>query len=161
MSPMSQIWKIKKRQSTPSHPCLAMLTRRDRRNSGQKPWVARSFDATRTDAKTAVDAARGAGTSMISLILPPKSQISQAANMLANEFGTACVTLSLTYHEYGSKPRCTGRTSSRGSTGSRSWPPSRRPSRGSSSGSVPPCLSEATADERTASRAAKRTRRLL
>jgi len=36
-----------------------------------------------------LDAARGAGTSMISLILPPRSQIAQAANMLAQEFGTA------------------------------------------------------------------------
>ena len=36
-----------------------------------------------------LDAARGSGTSMISLILPPKSQISQAAKMLADEFGTA------------------------------------------------------------------------
>ncbi|KAI9610376.1 hypothetical protein H4Q26_006515 [Puccinia striiformis f. sp. tritici PST-130] len=36
-----------------------------------------------------LEAARGAGTSMISLILPPKSQISQAANMLAQEYGTA------------------------------------------------------------------------
>ena len=33
--------------------------------------------------------ARGAGTSMISLILPPKSQLSQAANMLTQEYGTA------------------------------------------------------------------------
>jgi len=33
--------------------------------------------------------ARGNGTSMISLILPPKSQISMAAKMLADEYGTA------------------------------------------------------------------------
>jgi len=33
--------------------------------------------------------ARGNGTSMISLILPPKSQVSMAAKMLADEFGTA------------------------------------------------------------------------
>jgi len=33
--------------------------------------------------------ARGNGTSMISLILPPKDQISRAAKMLAEEFGTA------------------------------------------------------------------------
>ena len=33
--------------------------------------------------------ARGAGTSMISLILPPKSQLSQATNMLTQEYGTA------------------------------------------------------------------------
>ena len=33
--------------------------------------------------------ARGAGTSMISLILPPKSQLSQATNMLTLEYGTA------------------------------------------------------------------------
>ncbi|PWN51425.1 putative eukaryotic translational release factor 1 [Violaceomyces palustris] len=36
-----------------------------------------------------LDAARGAGTSMISLIIPPKSQISQATNMLTTEYGTA------------------------------------------------------------------------
>ncbi|ODV89615.1 hypothetical protein CANCADRAFT_141255 [Tortispora caseinolytica NRRL Y-17796] len=36
-----------------------------------------------------LEAARGNGTSMISLILPPKSQISQAARMLADEYGTA------------------------------------------------------------------------
>lgn len=36
-----------------------------------------------------LDAARGAGTSMISLILPPRSQISQASNMLTQEYGTA------------------------------------------------------------------------
>merc|ERR1719310_2159910 len=36
-----------------------------------------------------LEAARGNGTSMISLILPPKSQISAAAKMLADEFGTA------------------------------------------------------------------------
>ncbi|KAI8379267.1 eukaryotic peptide chain release factor subunit 1 [Radiomyces spectabilis] len=36
-----------------------------------------------------LEAARGNGTSMISLILPPKSQISQAAKMLADEYGTA------------------------------------------------------------------------
>uniref|UniRef100_A0A7S2DTH2 Eukaryotic peptide chain release factor subunit 1 n=1 Tax=Haptolina brevifila TaxID=156173 RepID=A0A7S2DTH2_9EUKA len=36
-----------------------------------------------------LEAARGNGTSMISLILPPKSQISGAAKMLADEFGTA------------------------------------------------------------------------
>ena len=33
--------------------------------------------------------ARGAGASMISLILPPKSQLSQATNMLTQEYGTA------------------------------------------------------------------------
>jgi len=33
--------------------------------------------------------ARGNGTSMISLIIPPKSQISQFAKMLADEYGTA------------------------------------------------------------------------
>lgn len=36
-----------------------------------------------------LEAARGAGTSMISLIIPPKSQISQVAKMLADEYGTA------------------------------------------------------------------------
>ncbi|KDN45952.1 putative eukaryotic translational release factor 1 [Tilletiaria anomala UBC 951] len=36
-----------------------------------------------------LDKARGAGTSMISLILPPRSQISQATNMLTQEYGTA------------------------------------------------------------------------
>jgi peptide chain release factor subunit 1 len=34
-------------------------------------------------------ASRGAGTSCITLILPPRSQISQAANMLTTEYGTA------------------------------------------------------------------------
>jgi len=36
-----------------------------------------------------LEAARGNGTSMISLILPPKDQISRAAKMLAEEYGTA------------------------------------------------------------------------
>ncbi|KAJ3293423.1 Polypeptide release factor (eRF1) in translation termination [Rhizoclosmatium sp. JEL0117] len=36
-----------------------------------------------------LEAARGNGTSMISLVLPPGSQISQAAKMLADEYGTA------------------------------------------------------------------------
>ncbi|KAI0082865.1 translation release factor [Panus rudis PR-1116 ss-1] len=36
-----------------------------------------------------LDSARGAGTSMISLIIPPKSQISQVNAMLTQEFGTA------------------------------------------------------------------------
>ncbi|TFK26449.1 translation release factor [Coprinopsis marcescibilis] len=36
-----------------------------------------------------LDSARGAGTSMISLILPPKDQISRASNMLTQEYGTA------------------------------------------------------------------------
>lgn len=33
--------------------------------------------------------ARGNGTSMISVIMPPKSQIAQIAKMLADEYGTA------------------------------------------------------------------------
>jgi len=36
-----------------------------------------------------LEAARGNGTSMISLIIPPKDQISRIAKMLAEEFGTA------------------------------------------------------------------------
>lgn len=36
-----------------------------------------------------LERARGNGTSMISLILPPKSQIPQATKMLADEYGTA------------------------------------------------------------------------
>ncbi|OJA21518.1 hypothetical protein AZE42_01798 [Rhizopogon vesiculosus] len=36
-----------------------------------------------------LDAARGAGTSMISLIIPPKDQISRASAMLTQEYGTA------------------------------------------------------------------------
>ncbi|ORZ10725.1 eukaryotic peptide chain release factor subunit 1, partial [Absidia repens] len=36
-----------------------------------------------------LEAARGNGTSMISLIIPPKSQISMSAKMLADEYGTA------------------------------------------------------------------------
>lgn len=36
-----------------------------------------------------LDAARGAGTSMISLIIPPKEQISRASAMLTQEYGTA------------------------------------------------------------------------
>mmetsp|Transcript_47471 Transcript_47471/g.124407 ORF Transcript_47471/g.124407 Transcript_47471/m.124407 type:complete len:440 (+) Transcript_47471:117-1436(+) len=36
-----------------------------------------------------LEEARGNGTSMISLILPPKSQIAMAAKMLADEYGTA------------------------------------------------------------------------
>ncbi|KAG8868805.1 Polypeptide release factor (eRF1) in translation termination [Tulasnella sp. 331] len=36
-----------------------------------------------------LNAARGAGTSMISLIIPPKGQISQIQNMLTQEYGTA------------------------------------------------------------------------
>uniref|UniRef100_A0A7S1CQV4 Eukaryotic peptide chain release factor subunit 1 n=1 Tax=Bicosoecida sp. CB-2014 TaxID=1486930 RepID=A0A7S1CQV4_9STRA len=38
---------------------------------------------------TSLERARGNGTSMISLILPPKSQIAQAAKMLQEEYGTA------------------------------------------------------------------------
>ncbi|EKM83078.1 hypothetical protein AGABI1DRAFT_53789 [Agaricus bisporus var. burnettii JB137-S8] len=36
-----------------------------------------------------LDSARGAGTSMISLIIPPKDQISRVSAMLTQEFGTA------------------------------------------------------------------------
>merc|ERR1719354_190488 len=36
-----------------------------------------------------LESARGNGTSMISLILPPKDQISRAAKMLGDEYGTA------------------------------------------------------------------------
>lgn len=36
-----------------------------------------------------LEAAKGNGTSMISLIIPPKDQISRIANMLAGEYGTA------------------------------------------------------------------------
>ncbi|KAJ3126734.1 Electron transfer flavoprotein alpha-subunit [Nowakowskiella sp. JEL0407] len=36
-----------------------------------------------------LEAARGNGTSMISLILPPKDQVSRAVKMLADEYGTA------------------------------------------------------------------------
>ncbi|KAL6869526.1 translation termination factor eRF1 [Amphichorda felina] len=36
-----------------------------------------------------LEAARGNGTSMISLVIPPKSQVSQVAKMLAEEYGTA------------------------------------------------------------------------
>jgi len=36
-----------------------------------------------------LEQARGNGTSMISLIIPPKSQIAQVAKMLADEYGTA------------------------------------------------------------------------
>ncbi|KIO19195.1 hypothetical protein M407DRAFT_150031 [Tulasnella calospora MUT 4182] len=36
-----------------------------------------------------LNAARGAGTSMISLIIPPRAQISQIQNMLTQEYGTA------------------------------------------------------------------------
>ncbi|MCJ1331296.1 Polypeptide release factor (eRF1) in translation termination [Thelotrema lepadinum] len=36
-----------------------------------------------------LEAARGNGTSMISLIIPPKDQVSRIAKMLAEEFGTA------------------------------------------------------------------------
>ncbi|CAG8593195.1 7605_t:CDS:2 [Cetraspora pellucida] len=36
-----------------------------------------------------LEAARGNGTSMISLIIPPKDQISRVAKMLADEYGTA------------------------------------------------------------------------
>lgn len=36
-----------------------------------------------------LEAARGNGTSMISLIIPPKDQIARISNMLANEYGTA------------------------------------------------------------------------
>jgi peptide chain release factor subunit 1 len=36
-----------------------------------------------------LQAARGNGTSMISLIIPPKDQIPRIAKMLADEYGTA------------------------------------------------------------------------
>lgn len=35
-----------------------------------------------------LQAARGAGTSMISLIIPPRAQISQITGMLTQEYGT-------------------------------------------------------------------------
>lgn len=38
---------------------------------------------------TTLEAARGNGTSMISLIVPPKDQVSRVAKMLADEYGTA------------------------------------------------------------------------
>ena len=37
----------------------------------------------------ALEAARGNGTSMISLIMPPRDQISRVTKMLGDEFGTA------------------------------------------------------------------------
>jgi peptide chain release factor subunit 1 len=37
----------------------------------------------------ALESARGAGTSMISLIMPPKDQVSRASKMLGDEYGTA------------------------------------------------------------------------
>lgn len=37
----------------------------------------------------ALESARGNGTSMISLILPPRDQISRATKMLGDEYGTA------------------------------------------------------------------------
>ena len=37
----------------------------------------------------ALEAARGNGTSMISLILPPRDQVSRVQKMLADEYGTA------------------------------------------------------------------------
>ncbi len=36
-----------------------------------------------------LEQARGNGTSMISLIIPPKDQISRVARLLADEYGTA------------------------------------------------------------------------
>ena len=36
-----------------------------------------------------LQAARGNGTSMISLIIPPKDQVSRIGKMLADEYGTA------------------------------------------------------------------------
>ena len=36
-----------------------------------------------------LEAAKGNGTSMISLVIPPKDQISRVAKMLADEYGTA------------------------------------------------------------------------
>ena len=36
-----------------------------------------------------LEAARGNGTSMISLIIPPRDQIARCTKMLADEFGTA------------------------------------------------------------------------
>ena len=36
-----------------------------------------------------LEAARGNGTSMISLIMPPRDQISRATKMLGDEFSTA------------------------------------------------------------------------
>jgi peptide chain release factor subunit 1 len=37
----------------------------------------------------ALDAARGNGTSMISLIMPPRDQVSRVTEMLGDEYGTA------------------------------------------------------------------------
>lgn len=58
-----------------------------------------SFDETSADRNVEIwkikklikslEMARGNGTSMISLIIPPKDQISRVSKMLADEFGTA------------------------------------------------------------------------
>lgn len=37
----------------------------------------------------ALESARGAGTSMISLVMPPKDQVSRVSKMLGDEYGTA------------------------------------------------------------------------
>ena len=42
-----------------------------------------------------LQAARGNGTSMISLIIPPGDQISRVSKMLADEYGTASTISSL------------------------------------------------------------------
>ena len=42
----------------------------------------------------ALESARGNGTSMISLIMPPRDQIARVAKMLGDEYGTASNTKS-------------------------------------------------------------------
>ena len=71
-----QIWKIKKLGKLATQPCD------DTRTS---EWLTWPFSL----AVKSLQAARGAGTSMISLIIPPGSQISQIAGMLTQEYGTA------------------------------------------------------------------------
>lgn len=47
-----------------------------------------------------LQAARGAGTSMISLIIPPRAQISQITNMLTQEYGTGQFKLLSSLHKF-------------------------------------------------------------
>ena len=78
-----EIWKIKKliKSLEAARGCAHSPSRRPpARPSPPRRPAARSRRAR---------AARSNGTSMISLILPPKDQISRAAKMLADEFGTA------------------------------------------------------------------------
>ena len=96
-----EIWKIKKLiksleaargcdASLPAARPPARRASRARRRAGHRsPSPLNSSEPAVHPSSPRARVTRRNGTSMISLILPPKDQISRAAKMLADEFGTA------------------------------------------------------------------------